>query len=82
MEETDKPDAGEKIHEFKESDRAFIAVSEEEQDTGSIVLGVSGFGLTLVYSEEYLTSVERIEEAAQSLAANLVQLLLDGKLGA
>lgn len=68
-----------KVHTFVDSDKTMIAVADEK-DPSVILLGVFGFNLGLVYDKERLRTMNDIQNAAENLVANIVQMLLDDQL--
>lgn len=81
MEEGKESLNGHQVHQFREVERTLVGVSDP-QDPEVVLLGFSGFGLSLVYDNERLRTVPDIQNAAENLVAHLVQLVVDEKLGA
>jgi hypothetical protein len=67
------------IHEFTEEERTLFAVTESEDKPP--MLGISGFGMSIIYDEQQLQTMEQLEEAAHALANQLIQFVLEKTMG-
>lgn len=83
MEEGKESLNGHKVHQFREEERLLIGVPDP-QDPDVILVGFSGFGLSMFFDNERLRTVPQIQEAAQNLvshlARDLVKLIMEEKL--